>query len=101
MKHCQREYARRDVQVNLSEFLFALLKHGDHRTCHCLSKHHLQRYADEIAFRWSHRNVIDGGRGVKAIKKAKGERFAYRRNTRWLSPSPPLSSCHRDNSLTS
>ncbi len=51
---------------------------GVHGTFHHVSKGHLHRYADEFAFRWSHRNVNDGERTVAAIMGVAGKRLPYK-----------------------
>ena len=49
---------------------------------HAVSEHHLQRYTDELAFRWNNRvtlGVNDTERANKAIKEgAEGKRLMYR-----------------------
>lgn len=70
VQHNRREYARGDAHVNTCESFFALLKRGIHGTFHNVSKQHLQKYADEFAFRWNHRKTTDGERTEAALRLA-------------------------------
>jgi hypothetical protein len=45
---------------------------------HAVSEQHLQRYADEFAFRWNQRKVDDTDRTNAAIQGAAGKRLTYR-----------------------
>lgn len=45
---------------------------------HSVSEQHLQRYADEFAFRWNHRQLDDTARANELIKATKGKRLTYR-----------------------
>lgn len=78
VNHSKGEYARGDVHVNSAESFFALLKRGVHGTFHHVSKKHLNRYAQEFAFRWKQKKVTDGERAVAAIEGASGKRLMYR-----------------------
>jgi len=42
-----------------------------------LSREHLPKYADEFAFRWTHRNSTDSERTVAAIQTIEGKRLTY------------------------
>lgn len=82
VKHSFREYSRKEpdglnVHTNTAESFFALIKRGHYGIFHQLSKHHLFRYCNEFAFRWTHRNVTDGERMVAAIQGAEGKRLTY------------------------
>lgn len=76
--HSKGEYARGDVHCNNAESFFALLKRGLHGTFHHVGKQHLQRYADEFAFRWNHRKVTDAERTESALHLAPGCRLQYK-----------------------
>jgi len=76
--HSKGEYALGDVHVNNAESWFAFLKRGVHGTFHHVSERHLDRYVDEFAFRWNHRQVDDATRTVNAIKGVEGKRLYYR-----------------------
>lgn len=69
VNHLIGEYLRDGLNVNSCESFFALLKRGVHGTFHHVSKQHLQQYADEFAFRWNHRNVLDAERNGKRLTK--------------------------------
>jgi hypothetical protein len=43
-----------------------------------VSEEHLDRYANEFAFRWDYRNVNDGERIIKAVEGIEGKRLAYK-----------------------
>jgi hypothetical protein len=50
-------------------------------THHAVSEHHLQRYINEIAFKWNNRGslgVDDAERAENLLKGAKGKRLMYR-----------------------
>ena len=52
-------------------------------THHAVSEHHLQRYINEIAFKWNNRislGIDDTTRTINAIKGAEGKRLLYRRS---------------------
>jgi len=78
VNHTAGEYVNGEGEhTNTAESFFALLKRGHYGIFHSLSKHHLQRYANEFAFRWNHRKVTDGERMVLAIQGAEGKRLMY------------------------
>jgi hypothetical protein len=78
--HKSGEYARGDVHCNTAESFFALLKRGIHGTFHHVGRQHLHRYADEFAFRFSHRKVSDAERTEAAISCAPGKRLTYKQS---------------------
>jgi transposase-like protein len=79
VNHTAGEYVNSDREhTNTAESFFALLKRGHYGIFHSLSKQHLQRYANEFAFRWNNRKVTDGERMVEALKGAEGKRLMYR-----------------------
>ena len=55
VNHSEKEYARGDVHNNTAESFNALLERAKMGVFHYLSKKHLQRYLNEIGFRWNHR----------------------------------------------
>ena len=82
VNHSAEEYARtnRDgtvAHVNSAESFFSLLKRGVVGAWHHVSREHLPKYADEFAFRWTHRGSTDGERTVAAIQTATGKRLTY------------------------
>lgn len=79
VNHSKGEYSRGDAHVNSCESFFALLKRGVHGTFHHVGKQHLQRYADEFAFRWNHRKISDAERTEAALMMAPGCRLQYAR----------------------
>lgn len=83
VNHSAYEYARDlddgDVaHVNSAESFFSLLKRGVIGAWHKVSREHLPKYADEFAFRWTHRKVSDGERTVLAIQATEGKRLTYK-----------------------
>ena len=83
VNHSAKEYARKlddgsVAHVNSAESFFSLLKRGVHGAWHHVSREHLPKYADEFAFRWTHRNITDGERMLKAIKATEGKRLSYK-----------------------
>jgi transposase-like protein len=84
VNHSQDEYVRLGgfVHVNTAESFHAIIKRQMYGTHHAVSEHHLQRYINEIAFKWNHRialGIDDAGRTAAAIKGAEGKRLTYRR----------------------
>lgn len=78
--HSKQEYVGKDGgHCNTAESYFALLKRGIMGSFHSVSEQHLQRYADEFAFRWNHRKTDDAERAGAIIKAADGKRLTYRR----------------------
>lgn len=83
VNHSKYEYARKikgqpTAGVNNCESFFSLIKRGIVGSFHHVSVHHLHRYADEFAFRWSHRKLEDGERAAQAISLVEGKRLMYR-----------------------
>ncbi len=56
INHLQRIYFEGDVHTNTIEGFFSLLKRGISGVYHSVSAKYLQRYLDEYAFRYNHRN---------------------------------------------
>lgn len=67
-----------DIHTNTVEGFFALLKRQLYGTHHAVSKAHLFRYVDEVAFKYNTRGVDDGERTERAIRQANGKRLRYR-----------------------
>jgi transposase-like protein len=83
VNHSKGQYVRMGgfVHVNTAESFHALVKRQMYGTHHAVSAWHLQRYIDELAFRWNNRvanGVNDTERAMKAIKGAEGKRLMYR-----------------------
>lgn len=57
VKHSRRMYVRGDVHTNSIESFWALFKRNYHGTYHSMSKKHLDRYIDEVVFRFNNREV--------------------------------------------
>lgn len=82
VNHTKKEYVRALpdgslAHVNTCESFFSLLKRGVYGAWHHVSREHLPKYADEFAFRWTHRKETDGERTVAAIKATEGKRLTY------------------------
>jgi len=83
VNHSKLQYARAladgsVAHVNTAESFFSLLKRGVIGSWHHVSREHLPKYADEFAFRWTHRRVSDGKRTVAAIQASEGKRLTYK-----------------------
>lgn len=81
--HKREEYARTNpdgsvAHVNNTESFFSLIRRGIVGSFHHVSAHHLHRYADEFAFRWSNRKMTDGQRTEVAIEMVEGKRLMYK-----------------------
>lgn len=84
VNHSKDEYVSKDGQTHIqsAEAFFAILKRGVFGTFHSVSEQHLQRYVDEFAFRWNHREALgvdDFARTSELLKGAAGKRLTYRR----------------------
>lgn len=77
--HSRGEFARGIAHVNTAESFNAVLKRSIVGAFHHVSRKHLQRYADETSFKWSHRKLTDGERTAMAIQCADGKKLTYRR----------------------
>jgi transposase-like protein len=55
VNHSDDEFARGEVHNNTAESFNALLERAKQGVFHWLSKEHMKRYLNEIAFRWNHR----------------------------------------------
>jgi len=76
--HGHGEYVKGDAYTNTAESWIALLKRGIMGSFHHVSEEHLNRYANEFAFRWNNRKVSDGERVVTAIRGIEGKRLYYK-----------------------
>ena len=68
--HGDREYARGEVHNNTAESYNATLERAKVGVFHYISKEHMQRYVDEVAFRWNQR-VPAGMRIQKGKEKVR------------------------------
>ena len=66
VNHGTKEFARGDVHNNTAESFNSLLERAKQGVFHYMSPMHLQRYLDEIGFRWVHRTPTE-----KVTKKGK------------------------------
>lgn len=57
VNHSDEEFARGEVHNNTAESFNALLERAKFGVFHWLSKEHMKRYLNEIAFRWNHREA--------------------------------------------
>lgn len=58
VNHSRREYARGPAHNNTAESFNALIEKANKGVFHLWHRKHLQRYLDELCFRWNHRKVI-------------------------------------------
>lgn len=83
VNHSKSEYHRKNADgsiatTNSAESFFSLLKRGVYGAWHHVSREHLPKYANEFAFRWTHRHTTDGERMEKLVPMAEGKRLTYR-----------------------
>jgi hypothetical protein len=78
VKHSMGEYARGHVSTNQVEGFFSMVKRQYHGTHHHYSRQHMQKYLDEMAFRWNGRKMNDSDRRDEAVRSAEGKRLTYR-----------------------
>jgi len=78
IRHHLNEYVRGNVHTNTVEGFFGLLKRGVIGTYHSVGQKHLQRYADEFAFRYNTRRETDLERAQMAIRATEGKRLMYK-----------------------
>ena len=76
--HSAKEFVRGDVHVNTAESWNGLLKRSIMGSFHHVSREHLGRYCDEVAFRWNRRTIDDTERTVDAVKGGEKKRLTYR-----------------------
>jgi len=76
--HWQGEYVRGRVHTNTIEGFWSLFKRGIVGTFHHIGTEHLDKYADEFAFRYSSRHVSDGTRAEQIFKNGEGKRLTYK-----------------------
>ncbi len=83
VNHSADEYVRLGgfVHVNTAESFHAVIKRQMYGTHHAVSEQHLQRYVNEIAFKWNNRialGIDDKERTNSALKGIEGKRLTYR-----------------------
>jgi transposase-like protein len=84
VNHSKYEYHRENpdgsvATTNSAESFFSLLKRGVYGAWHHVSPEHLPKYANEFAFRWSHRKVTDGKRMENFLPMVSNKRLMYRK----------------------
>lgn len=77
VNHFRGEYVRGNVTTNPAESFFAQFKRSLTGTHHNVSKQHLQRYADEFAFRWNTSKMTDAERVQTMVDASVGKRLTY------------------------
>lgn len=75
VRHGAGEYAREDVYTNNAESFFSRLKRSVMGIHHKISREHLHRYVDHMAFLHDTRGMTDGERLATAIRMADGRRL--------------------------
>ena len=83
VNHSRGEYQRKNADgsiasINTAESFFSLLKRGIVGAWHHVSREHLPKYANEFAFRWSHRTITDGERMQRFVPMIAHKRITYR-----------------------
>ena len=69
---------RGKAHTNTVEGFFSLLKRGIIGTFHHVGLEHLDKYANEFAFRYTHRKVSDGARAEAIFRNGEGKRLTYK-----------------------
>lgn len=79
VKHGKRHWVRGNVHTNSIESFWALFKRNYHGTYHSMSKKHLQRYIDEVVFRFNNREAGMAGKfDLVTAKVAKRGKLSYK-----------------------
>jgi len=81
VNHGADEYVRGDTHTNTIESFFAIIKRQMYGTHHAVSEQHLQRYVNEVAFKWNNRialDIDDTQRANNALNGIGGKRLTYR-----------------------
>lgn len=72
VNHSDKEYVRYDVSTNTIENFFSVLKRSIYGTYHQVSSKHMQKYLDEVAFKYSTRGSSEQERFDKALSMCDG-----------------------------
>lgn len=79
VKHGKRHWVRGNVHTNSIESFWALFKRNYHGTYHSMSKKHLQKYIDEVVFRFNNREAGMADRfNLATAKIAKRGKLSYK-----------------------
>lgn len=79
IKHGKKHWVRGNVHTNSIESFWALFKRNYHGTYHSMSKKHLQRYIDEVTFRFNNReNDMAQKFYLVTMKIAKRGKISYK-----------------------
>ena len=79
IKHSRRQYVHGNIHTNSIESFWALFKRNYHGTYHSMSKKHLNRYIDEVVFRFNNREVEMGAIFNEVTKRiAKRGKMSYK-----------------------
>lgn len=81
VNHSRNEYKVEDVHTNTVEGMFGLFKRMVFGIYHQVSPKHLQRYCDELIYRYNSRKVKDIERFFNTLKQTEG-RLTYKQLTR-------------------
>lgn len=79
VRHLAGEYVRGEAHTQNVEAFFGILKRSITGSWHHVSRKHLNRYCDEVGFRWDYRKETDATRTFAAIKRSEGKRLLYKR----------------------
>ena len=81
VNHCAGEYVRGKATPTRSRASSPIIKRQMYGTHHAVSEQHLQRYVNEVAFKWNNRSALgieDTERANNALKGIGGKRLTYR-----------------------
>jgi transposase-like protein len=78
VNHSQLEFKRGIYYTNTVEGFFGLFKRSVIGIYHQISEKHLQRYCDEMTFRFNSRKDKDGDRFIDTFNNMQGRRLTYK-----------------------
>lgn len=81
VNHGIKEFVRGHVHTNTVEGFFAILKRSIKGTFHHVSRQHLHRYCDEVAFRYTNREAVgvdDEQRTKNLVAATEGKRLTFK-----------------------
>ncbi|HMI05240.1 MAG TPA: IS1595 family transposase [Pedobacter sp.] len=77
IKHVDKVYVIGDVHTNTIENFWSVLKRSIYGTYHVISRKHVQRYCDEISYRFNTRLLAEHTRFHDAVSKCGNARIRY------------------------
>lgn len=82
VKHGKRYWSHKGIDTNSIESFWALFKRCYHGTYHSMSKKHLQRYINEVVFRFNTRKIEMDEKFAEVVKQVSGHgKLSYKKLT--------------------